>query len=333
MWYNPTYMEHAPVTPPTASKTSPRDFFLWAGALIALYGSVASFLTLTFEYINRAFPDALTSYGDPYGGAVRFSMATLIVLVPVALILFRIIRSTIQTEPGKAQIWVRRWALVLTLFIAGAAIAIDLITLINYFLMGETTVRFVLKVAIVLLVAAAVFMHFLADLKGYWIANAKKANLIGIAVGLLALGTIIAGFCIVGTPADARMYRFDQEKVSDLQSIQYQVINHWQSKGTLPATLEDSVDPLNSYSPSLIDKQTKQPYGYEVTGDMSFKLCATFNKESQDLEGMGGFGGDYVMRPSPMGMNDSWNHGAGETCFERTIDPDFYPPFDRPAAL
>src|SRR5688572_5274512 len=139
-------METAPVAPATVStKTTPRDFFLWAGAVIALYGSVVAFISLLFEYINRAFPDPLAGYADIYGGSVRFSMATLIVLVPTMLALLRIIRHTINDEPAKAHTWVRKWALMLTIFIAGSAIVIELVTIINTFLGGELTTRFVLK--------------------------------------------------------------------------------------------------------------------------------------------------------------------------------------------
>ena len=41
-------------------------------------------------------------------------------------------------------------------------------------------------------------------------------------------------------------------------------------------------------------------------------------------------------RPMPAGVgekgatSESWQHGAGDTCFERTIDPERYPPYSKP---
>jgi hypothetical protein len=29
------------------------------------------------------------------------------------------------------------------------------------------------------------------------------------------------------------------------------------------------------------------------------------------------------------GTNESWDHEQGRTCFERIIDPDVYPPFEK----
>jgi hypothetical protein len=313
-----------------SSKAGPKDFFLFAGAMIALYGSVVSFITLSFEYINRAFPDKLAGYADPYAGSVRFAMAALIVFAPLTLTLFRLIRSSIAADPERAGTWVRRWALVFTLFIAGLTIAIDLITLINAFLGGELTTRFLLKAAIVLLVAGAIFLHFLADLKGYWIQEVRKANMIGVAAGALALFAVVAGFLVIGTPGEMRMARYDAQKVGDLQTIQWQVVNYWQQKQELPATLSDLADPLSGMT-IPVDPETAAPYRYEVTGANSFTLCATFNVESQDLSGQGSYPArDISMSYGFVGeMDQNWWHGAGETCFTRTIDPERYPPFPK----
>lgn len=318
-----------------SSKTTPKDFFLWLLTVIALYGSITSLLALLFEYINYSFPDALAYYGDPYGGAVRFSMAALVVLVPTLLVLLRLIRGSIVKEPGKATIWVRRWALGLTLFIATVTILIDLVTLINTFLGGEISIRFGLKVAVVLLVALGVFLHFLADFKGYWIANVKKANLIGIGVGILAFVSVGAGFFIIGTPSEIRLMRFDEQKVNDLQNMQYQVLNYWQLKKALPQALTDLNDPLQNYLVPT-DPQPGMSYTYEATDPLAFKLCATFNAPSSDMKGRGSFPSSNVAYPMPVGIDgggDSWTHEKGLTCFERTIDPSRYPSTPTPKPL
>jgi len=310
-------------------KVTPKDFFLWAGAMVALYGSVISFIALLFEYINHSFPDPLDYYVDPYSGSIRFAMASLIVLVPVTILLMRFIRSDIARESIKSELWVRRWALVLTVFVAAAAVVGDLITLINYFLGGDLTTRFVLKVIVLLLVAGAVFLHFLADLRGYWSANSSRAKTVGIAAGVVVLVAIVSGFFILGSPTEMRFVRFDNQKVSDLQNIQWQIVNYWQQKEKLPMSLEEAKDPLGGYV-FPVDPQSGEPYTYEVTGRLSFKLCATFNKE--------GVGDPYMARPivaapaTDKGLEgDTWQHGAGEMCFERTIDPERYPPFSKQA--
>lgn len=322
-----------------ASSTTPKDFFLWLTAIGALYGSVTAFFTLMFTYINIAFPDPLAYSGDPFGSSARVAMATLIVLIPVMLAALLTIRRDIVRTPGKADIWVRRWALVLTIFIASATAAVDLITIINSFLGGEITMRFALKALIVLLIATLVALHFWADLWGYWTTHRRKVNMVGAGVGALAVMTIIAGFLIIGSPSQIRALRLDQQRVDDLTNLQYSITNYWQQKRALPSSLEALRDPLMG-STVPVDPQTQQPYEYQVVGPLQFSICANFSANSRDTRGQGEYRGDYAvsypnagyMEPSFAGQ-DSFAHGVGRTCFTRTIDPDKYPPFEGAAKM
>ena len=312
-------------------KVTPKDFFLWAGAMIALYWSIIAFLTLLFSYVDFAYPDALNYYySDPYSGGMRFSIASLVVLFPLFLVFMRLIRNDISKVPAKNDLWVRRWLLVLTIFVATFTVAGDLITLVNYFLGGDITMRFVLKVCVVLLVSAGVLMHFLADLWGYWEKNPNYARMIGYATGLLLLCSIVAGFFIMGTPGQVRLYRFDDQKISDLQNIQYQIISFYQQKSKLPLALNDVADPLGGATVPL-DPQSSQPYRYQQTGPLSFELCAVFNVETHANSQ---YGRTAPVMPVAAGMgrdleSQPWTHEAGQKCFARTIDPERYPPFKK----
>src|SRR3989344_6706920 len=124
-------------------KVTPKDFFLWVSAMVFLYVSAFALINLLFEYINYTYPDVLNAYIDPYSGSMRIEIATLIVLFPVFLLLMHFIRRDISRDTTKRELWIRRWALFLTIFIAGLTVIGDLITLINYFLGGEISMRFI----------------------------------------------------------------------------------------------------------------------------------------------------------------------------------------------
>jgi len=318
-------------------KVTPKDFFLWAFAMIAFYWSVFSLIALLFSYIEHAFPDALLSYVDPYSSGMRFSMASIIVFFPLYLYIMRVIRKDIARDPSRNDIWVRRWLIVLTIFVAGLTVAGDLVTLINYFLGGDLTTRFLLKVAVIVLIAAGVLMHFLADMWGYWKEFPERARYVGWGVAVLLVATIGSGFLILGTPGQVRLYRFDDQKVQDLTNIQYQVVNYWQQKQKLPALLTDLNDPLSGGS-IPVDSQTSQSYKYSVKGPMTFELCATFNAPTQPGAMDGNGRSIPIAAPTePMGSSGvdlytlPWTHGAGEKCFTRTIDPERYPAFNKNA--
>lgn len=319
-------------------KTTAKDFFLWAGAMVSFYWSVIAFILLTFDYINYAFPNALNYYPvDPYQSGISYEMASIIVLLPVYMFLMWLIHKDVSQDSSRNEIWVRRWALILTLFVAGVAIAVDLITLLTTFLNGEAlTTAFLLKVLVIFLIAIGVFMHFIADLKGYWDTFPARRNSIRVGVGALAIVTIVSGFFIVGTPGQARLARFDAQKVSGLQNVQQQVVYYWQAKQKLPVTITDLNNSL-SYGPVPVDAQTGASYVYQATGALSFKLCATFNAESRVNQiSPAETRAVTPTQPTPAeekailggkGMLvDNWQHGSGQVCFDRTIDPSFYPP-------
>ena len=311
--------------PNTRPRITPKDFFLWAGAMIALYWSVVSLILLFFNYINYALPNPLSYAVNPYDGGMPYEMASILVLVPVYMALALYIRSDIARDPSRKDSWLRRWDIILTLFVTGATIAIDVITLLTTFFRGEEiTLAFILKVLVVLIAALAGFLYFVADLKGYWDAHRSREHGACWAFGLFALATIIAGFFIVGTPYQARLMRFDEQRVSDLQTIQYQVVNYWQSKEKLPTSLTALEDPISGYA-APTDPQSGSAYEYSTTGAKSFELCATFARADQNPSNA-----PYAA-PIPAGAKgtDSWAHPAGRYCYARTIDPQLYPPFSK----
>ena len=300
--------------------------------MISLYVSVFSFLTLFFEYIDKTYPDALNYYVDPYSTGMRFSIASLIVLFPLFILLMRFIRRDMDRDATRRDIWVRRWMLYLTIFIAGATVAGDLISLVNTFLGGEITMRFIMKVIVVLLVASIGLMHFMADIWGYWIQNPHYARRVGWGVTSLVVITIASGFIIMGTPGQIRLYRFDEEKVRDLESIQYQIVNFWQAKQKLPSNLEELIDPLNP-NPMPRDSQTGAAYIYRHTATTTFVLCATFNAETDDSSlsssGMAAPRAPFINDGLNVVTDTSWYHAAGEACFLRVIDPERYPSLNK----
>ena len=160
---------------------------------------------------------------------------------------------------------------------------------------------------------------------------------------ILVVVAIIGGFVIVGSPAQQRAMRFDQQRVSDLQSIQWQVINYWQRKQALPLALSDLDDTSSNISNFSVpvDPETGASYEYSVSGAngpsnnvsnpglgsraSSFELCATFSTDSH----LTNSSSNIAMRFAPSGpngvVNNNWDHSVGRVCFDRMIDSNVKP--------
>jgi len=118
---------------------------------------------------------------------------------------------------------------------------------------------------------------------------------------------------------------FDQQKVSDLQETQYQIVNYWQGKEKLPNSLSDLNDPISGFIVP-VDSQSGNAYEYNIKDaeNLSFELCAEFNRQGSDM-----YGEDRPAIPAGKGLSENWSHPEGRHCFERTIDPQLYPPFSK----
>jgi hypothetical protein len=282
----------------------------------ALYVCVGSFLALVFEYINLALPDQL-DYGYGASGAIRWSMAMLIVVYPAFVFISKMLFNDYAKNPENRELKIRKWLVYFTLFAAALAIGGDLIALIYNFLEGNLDSRFLLKILTIFVVAGAVFYFYLKDLHDELSLNNRRVFVWGTS--LIVLVTVGAGFFTTGSPFVARMQRFDERRINDLQIIQNEIISYWQRKNKLPTTLLDLKNDISGFR-APVDPKTKGDYLYKAKTNLSFDLCANFELEAESLE----FTRYKMAMPYGGTFEQNWDHGTGEVCFERAIDPELY---------
>lgn len=300
----------------------PRDVFLHLLAIVTLYWSAITFVTLLWQFINYFLPDVLNQYYSQivFTESIRFAVSSLIIVFPVFILVSWYLNKIYKKESDVRESKIRKWLLYLTLFVASLVIIGDLITVINFFLGGEITARFILKALVVFLTAGVIFGYYLNDVRRD--KPAKSAKYFAWGASVLVLVAVIGSFFIVGSPATARLMALDQQKTEDLQEIQHQIVNYYQGKEKLPNSLSELNDSISGFAVPF-DPETKESYEYNILDakNLAFELCATFNKEGQDM-----YGEIRAMNPDRKVLSENWKHGEGRTCFERTIDPQLYPP-------
>ncbi len=308
----------------------PRDLFLHLLAIVTLYWSAVSFVTLIWQFINNFLPDALDFYSSSYSlSLIRFSVSALIIVFPVFILISWYLNKIYDREAAVRESKIRKWLLYLTLFIASLVIIGDFIFVINTFLGGEITTRFILKALSIILVAGVIFGYYLDDVRRE--TPTRLAKYFAWGTSILVLAVILGAFFVVGSPTSARLMQFDQQKVNDLSGIQYQIVNYWQRKEVLPNSLSDLKDTISGYK-TPVDPQTKASYEYNIknSASLSFELCATFNKNSVDYNAIAQkYGGVSTPLTPEGGISQNWYHPAGRVCFERTIDKQLYPPLNK----
>jgi hypothetical protein len=319
----------------TKPKVTGADFFLYLGCIVTFYVFIITYATFLFSLINTFFPDRQYNYYDPYGTGMRLSVSMLVVATPLFIFLLKKIYTKLRSYPLENDLWIRKWGLYLTLFLSIAALAIDLVVLINTFLGGEISTRFTFKALIILIIGAVVWWHTKQELHNNIAVKPKLAKGLGIAVIVVVLASVVTGFYFIGSPTLLRNIRDDNQRESDLTNIRGQVVNYYQSKnGVLPNTLAD-VNLGNPYPQDIPnDPETGSMYGYKILESKkvgtstfpTFELCATFKEDNSVDERVQGAGS--ISQPSydsMGGYNGSESgfskHAAGDKCFEVNIDP------------
>ncbi len=128
-----------------------------------------------------------------------------------------------------------------------------------------------------------------------------------VALSIVVVVAVVWGVALVGSPGTARVQRFDQQRLEDLQTIFREVQSLCQDpdikdelKRALPDTLDELAALARSERINLTDPETGQRYVYTVKDPTTYELCATFSlARDSDAEVF-------------------WNHPPGKHCF--TVD-------------
>ena len=294
---------------------TPKHFILQLGSLIAVYVSIVSVLILIFSITNLQFPDDASYYWEDNGArqAIRTSIAMLLVFFPAFLIFTRLSNQDRRKHLHGEYNTIAKWMVYLSI-LGGILILLgDLVTLINYFLNGEITVRFIIKVITLFSVIGLALGYYVLDVKGYFKKKATYAFYFAIGATILVLGSLIYGYSYIEPPAEVREINLDEKQVNDLRDIYWEISDTYRSTQQLPKTLDELY--INRKIPSAPDQ--REPYVYTPLDDKTFELCATFaypspqyKKPTKDVQTVN----------TNLFLNSNWEHGTGYTCFKRTVE-------------
>ncbi|MGE8227403.1 MAG: DUF5671 domain-containing protein [Stenotrophomonas sp.] len=155
-----------PVPRPRAS-LSAREAFAYLVLFSTLYFFAWNLGSLLFQLIQYALPDP----ADPdwqlvrLSGDIRWAISALVIAFPVFVFAAHRVSRDVDRHPIKRLSPVRRWLTYLTLFVAATVLIGDLTALVFNLLGGDLSLRFVLKVLVVGVIAGTVFGYYLWDLR------------------------------------------------------------------------------------------------------------------------------------------------------------------------
>ncbi|MCR9109502.1 DUF5671 domain-containing protein [Marivita sp. XM-24bin2] len=261
------YQHGAGAVPRPIRSGAARDALFYSLLFVVFGMVVGSTLTLLFAQINIWLPESGVPEAHGRLSGLRWSMAALIVFVPVFWALDSKDRQATTTDPARRHGTVRRWLSALAMLVATITLLGDALYLIYSWLDGQITLRFLVKSATVAVIAGVVLAYFgeTRTLPKAPISLPAGWVLIGLAV--LSLGL---AFWRVGGPAQGQMEQRDQWRISDLRTLANDVA---QCPGLDRTNLPELLDPMTcARNPSRLTGFASAII-YERTSSNAFSLC------------------------------------------------------------
>lgn len=158
-----------PPVPRPARYYTARDAFINAILFASMAVSAWYFVELVHTIIDLYLPGlkAPDYYFERYQRTrLRWAIAVLAISVPFFIWITIATNRWIVLDPGKMRSPVRKWLAYVTLFTSALVFLSDGTYAIYAFLMGETTLRFLLKAMAVATVSLGIFLYYLRDVEG-----------------------------------------------------------------------------------------------------------------------------------------------------------------------
>lgn len=313
---------------------SAREAFLYL-VLFILLGVLATHLgALLFTLIDVFMPrDVQTSlYQIGWAsGTIRWAVAALAVALPVYLVLSWRLQRARRRNPAMQGSRIRKWLTYVTLVFAASTLIGDFIAVIYSLLAGELTLRFLMKAAVIAAIAGVIFFYYVRDAERDEDSPPSLLldRVVAGGVTIVAIAAAATGVSVIDSPAAVRAYERDETRLTAIADIAGSVDCYYTYEGRTPDSLEAmrrALDERSSATPleygcswyEQVDPATGEPYEYSRVSDVSYELCATFDRATRDM-------GTPQTRSYSWRQNSGYRtmnatHPEGRHCFTLTAE-------------
>lgn len=250
--------------------------FFYLLSLVALF--FMAFFTggIWFQIINKHIPDIL-NYSESFSSEFfNFAIAAVLVATPVYFLAMKWINKGLKSGELNFYSGLRKWLIYLIIFATSVTSIGWLIGVINVYLDGGMTSKFILKAITALVISLGVLSYYIYDIRRQNFDKDNKTNLIYAIVALFVVVVTLAfGFVTADGPAKSRMIKHDNQVVNRLQSLKYEIEAYYYDNESLPKNL----DQLKSSFDENVSVD------YNIIEDRKYELCAEFEMNRSEISG------------------------------------------------
>ena len=272
------------------NKHSAKYAFYYLLSLVALIFTAFSVGMVAFNIIDKTIVDALMNYRSIGDGSLKFAISALLIAAPIFYVVSGLIAKGLKSGELDKESPLRRWLTYFILLISSLIILGVFIGVVNNFLSGELTTRFVLKALIVLFISGATFSYYLYEAKRTTVGQTDQVLKIFAWASLaVVLAAFISAWFFVESPQAARARRLDQNLINNIYSLEGAVNDYYARFEALPENLDELRSKGIALHESLLsDPESGAPIEYRRLDEDAFELCATFRLASNAGQGASG---------------------------------------------
>jgi len=287
--------------------------FFYLLSLAALLFMSLSAGVIVFQIINKNIVDALQTFRGRYSPeAIKFAISAIIISAPVYYLAVAQINKNLFKGLLDKDSGVRKWLTYFILLVSSMVMLGWLISVIYSFLDGELTLKFALKAATALIIAAVVFTYYLYDIKRENVVGVKDKIIKIYFYGSLFIvaAALVSAFVFVESPRETRNIKYDNDILSKFNRIDSAINDYYATNKKMPENLDVLVGGRFYLDEEILtDRATKKKFDYKITGEKTYELCAEFRTSNKDKE--------YDYRYGY--YSKRWKHDAGYQCLSQEV--------------
>ena len=267
---------------------NPKYAFYYILSLVALIFVAISSAIIVFQIIDKSVFDVLAYYGSYSNqSALRFGISALLISAPIFFLCVNLINNGLKKGEIDKESPLRNWLTYFILAVSAVVILGSLVGIINAFLSGEMTLKSILQLITVIIIASLVFSFYLYDIRRNKISKKDKAMKIFFfsSVSLVVIIFVSAWF-FVESPKMARERKIDEKVMNNIHSLESYINSYYEKEEKLPEDLSEvnSVAEVVNFNQFLINPVSGEKIEYKKMGERDFELCANFRTDSYESE-------------------------------------------------
>lgn len=289
--------------------------FYYILSLISLIFIGISVGLVLFAVIDKYIIDLLSNYQRNIDSSLRFAISALFIATPMYYLSIKSIERGFRKNEISLSSQIRKWLTYFIILVSTLIILGLLISLLNNFLSGGLSTKFLLQILATLLISGLVFSYYFLDIRNEDRKKFKRMSSIYLIISvIIIIASLVLAIIMMESPKEARNKKIDGVLLNRISVIESAINSYYEQNQILPESLEDIKRSSSNMryrfdNSSYYHPESGEEIVYNVLSDIDFELCASFKSASES----------WTERDAMYYHNLPTSYEAGYNCIEKTL--------------